>query len=136
MRALLIDPKERSVTEVQNNGALSDTTRLLECETPTNLGWLAEGDTLWIDDEGMRKNPRHFFTVRGGCQIAGKGLVIGIDAEGNDCDAAITVADLLPQLKFLRGELQGFHTTSTPDSISIKPVISCTPDAYADWKTH
>ena len=129
MRALLIDPKERSVTEVQNSGELSDTTRLLECETPTNLGWLDKGDTLWIDDDGMRKNPRHFFAVNGGCEIAGKGLVIGIDAEGNDCDATVAIADLLARLKFLWGELQGFHTTSTPNSISIKPLISCTPDA-------
>lgn len=55
----------------------------------------ANPDVLYIDDEGLFKKPLVFFCLTGFHQpLAGRGVVMGSDDEGDNTDPKITLAGL------------------------------------------
>lgn len=105
MRAILIDPFDESVTEVEYDGDYKNIYKLLshpehhvDCFT---VVYLENGDGIFVDDEGLFKDPKHFFTYTGYDQpIAGKGLVLGTDEEGNSVSPKTVLGDLQPKIGF------------------------------------
>ena len=92
MRAILIDPVEQTVTEVQCSGQIHDKDglpgiyTLTHCNLITAMSLPAPGEVLYLDDEGLLKM-NHFFYLYGHTQpFGGKGLILGTDADG-DCIA-------------------------------------------------
>jgi hypothetical protein len=96
IRAYLINPYKRQITEVPYDGDLVTAYKLLDCDIveaavvdPTQEG---EPDIVYVDEEGLLKGPQFFFKLAGNEQpLAGKGLVVGSDSEGNDCDARLPI---------------------------------------------
>lgn len=64
--------------------------------------WI-QGNTLYVDEEGMLKNPESFFYIEGAYQpFAGNGVIAGFDAkEGRDTDLSITVEAVRNRVRFL-----------------------------------
>lgn len=84
MKAFLIDPDERSVTEVDYSGDYRQIYTLIGAECFTAAEFNEFGDVVYVDDEGLMKGPTSFFIIEGYPQpLAGKGLVIGTDEEGD-----------------------------------------------------
>lgn len=108
MKAILIDPREMDVTEIDvpleggNYGAIAEA---LQCELFTVAQYLnSEGDALFCDDEGMLHHPEHFFMFNG-TPLAGRGLVLGSDEEGETTPpAAATVESVLKCVQWLTTE--------------------------------
>ena len=109
MRAILIDPVERTVSEVEYSGSSKDIYRLVDCETFTVVG-IEHDDAIFVDDEGLLKDdPRYYFIYRGHDQpIAGKGLVLGTDSEGESVEPVSTVDDIKVAVRFVELKLEGF----------------------------
>lgn len=91
MRAILIDPRTREVTEHDDfPGGLDAIYHALGCDT-IDAARLGGGVVGYIDDEGLLK-PNHFFALpnddgRGGIgftPFAGPMLLVGTDDEGGD----------------------------------------------------
>jgi hypothetical protein len=88
MKAILIDPFNKTVTEVEHNGnykhiyeLLSHETHPVDCFTAVGID---NGDTIFVDDEGLFKEPTEFFVYLGYDQpLAGKGLVLGCNDDGD-----------------------------------------------------
>ena len=89
MRAILIDPIEKSFTEVDYNGDWKTIYKHLDCDL--------------FDDEGLMKSDQQFFHIRGMSQpFAGRGLVFGpTDDEGGTTPATISIEELELQVKFM-----------------------------------
>lgn len=94
IKGLLIDPENRTVTEVdiqagEDGSHLESMCKNLNCmwvDTSRNrLDWLPGGcpDDVWFDDEGMFCEPKHFFQIPGWQAIAGRGLILGHDSKGH-----------------------------------------------------
>jgi len=99
VRAFLIDPEEEVVIEIdvepglrniydQVGGGPIDIVRLNDT-----------GDVIYIDDNGLYRQ-NHFFALRDFLHpIAGPGLVLGTDSEGDTTDTTFTdstvIADLI-----------------------------------------
>lgn len=84
MRAVLINPFDKSVTEVDYSGDYRDIYKLIDCQVFTVAN---DGDNdIFVDDEGLLKEDltkQRFFWVAGMEQpLAGKGLVLSCDADG------------------------------------------------------
>lgn len=96
MRAYLIDPAARSVTPVTRNGDWRQINELIGCDTFTSV-CLENGDVVYVDDEGLLKEPTDFFLIEG-CTppLAGKGLLVGTD----DADPTATEEWLRDNLDF------------------------------------
>jgi hypothetical protein len=78
MRAYLIDPMTKTVGEVQTSGDWRDVKRLIGDKPLTTVTLNGEGDTLYLDDEGLFRPNQSFFALRNyESVLAGLGLVLG-----------------------------------------------------------
>lgn len=115
MRAILIDPIAHTITEVEHNGdfrhiytLLSDPPNGLEVDD-FNIVDIGNDNTLYVDGEGLLKNPRYFFTFQGYHQpLAGRGLVLACDEEGETIPTTLTIAEIKAKVTFGELSVQGF----------------------------
>ena len=101
MRAILIDPTERSFTKVDYNGDWKTIAPILGCEL-FDVVYTDFGD-VYVDDEGLLKPDQKFFHLRGMPQpLAGRGLVFGpVDEDGDTTPATISIEELELKVKFM-----------------------------------
>jgi hypothetical protein len=127
MRAILIDPKERTVTEVELQHAddeeleLDELYKVLHCQriaSGAHLGGTIEKgfDHLLISDDPIDERDQLLLTLDGrecfwfqvdidreppmSYQLAGRGLAVGVDRQGGRCDVRISVHDLARRVTF------------------------------------
>lgn len=98
MKAFLIDPFERTITEVEYNGDYKHIYALIGCETFETIQIGDDGDAIYVDEEGLLGDlsKQAFFGVPSlySQALAGKGLVLGSDALGGDTAPKITLEAL------------------------------------------
>ena len=98
-KAYLINAEARTITEV-TVGPYTDIYPLLGCDTFTCVG-LEDEDTLYVDDEGLLKPQMHFIMYEGYPEpLAGNGLVMGTDSEGESIDPKMSLEDLKSRVTF------------------------------------
>ena len=131
MRALLINPKQRTIAEIDYDGTHEAMCKLIGCDifkvASTLNGWLLEGfDTVWVsgDEPDDDKYPSQWFQIgvgtdRASNPIAGKGLVVGTDETGENCPAIISRDELTRRVTFTKRKL-GFESTLVPDSVELR----------------
>lgn len=102
MRAYLINPFTRSITEVEYDGNYKSIYGLINAHC-FDVARLDHGDGIYIDDEGLISGqPQQFFLVKGyPTPLAGKGLVLGSDDEGETTPPRITLDQLTSLITFL-----------------------------------
>lgn len=96
MRAILIDPFTQTIEEVDYSGDYKDIYGLIECDLFTTV-YLpnTSDDTLFVDDEGLYVENQRFFKIDGFEQpLAGRGLLLGTDEEGESIDCMSTVEEV------------------------------------------
>lgn len=104
MRAIYVDAEKREVREVElehghrrdvaGRGAhLRDLQRLVGGFITIALV-LGNGDTLYVDDEGLLKSPENFFYIAAtGQPFAGNGVLVGPATRGGYDSAALSTLD-------------------------------------------
>lgn len=105
MRAILINPFKREVTEVNTDTSLDDIYNLIRCDTITVVPW-DEDHALFLDDEGLlkAKEDQAYWRMLGVDQpFAGRGLIIG-DEYGENRDATLSALSVLTGIEFLDPE--------------------------------
>jgi hypothetical protein len=112
MKAFLIDPIAKTITEVEHDlgsdhfDALKDIYRHIGCDL-VDVVRLQDGDGIYVDDEGLLKSPSpdSFWAMPElyGEEAAwtGKGLVLGSDAKGDSTEPKITLDELKRIVVFL-----------------------------------
>lgn len=112
MKAILIDPFTRSVSEVETPGALADMYALIDAEmielvsVESQLGSFSRayplGFVLVVDEEGALKpaSEQEYFAFNGQ-QLSGKALIVGLDDMGEFTDCPYGVGAFLPYVRFL-----------------------------------
>lgn len=100
MKAIHIDPTTKTVREIEipdpaTGEHLSAIYAVLGCRA-FDLVRLEGGDAVFVDDEGLLKDdPGPFFGLWGYPNpLAGHGLVLGADDDGNSCAPTVTVAEI------------------------------------------
>lgn len=113
MKAFLINPLEKTITEVDHNRvsdtekSLKDIYRLLDCDLIDVVRLNTVGDGIYVDDEGLLKSPSRdsFWAMPElyGEETAwtGKGLVLGSDEKGDSTAPKITLDELKRIVVFL-----------------------------------
>lgn len=93
MQAYLIDPFKQTVTEVQYSGDYTEIYKLIDCDLFTTAQFNEFGDTVFVDDEGLISGKyQEFFLINGYPQpLAGKGLILGCDNQGESVEPSITL---------------------------------------------
>lgn len=105
MRAILIDPFTRSISEVDTDASLDDIYSLLDIDTLTVVKYDPD-NALFLDDEGLLKDKetQEYFWLNGCVQpFAGRGLLIG-DNYGDNRATDLDVAEVRENVRFLDKE--------------------------------
>lgn len=105
MRAIRINPYDRTVSEVETSGRaegqgdalpglyalLSDPAHMVELFTVLSLD-AGEGETLYLDDEGLLSPGRAVWRLKDyPSPLCGVGLILGTDDEGDSIGTALTL---------------------------------------------
>lgn len=112
IKAILIDPFTRYVEEVQfERGDWRSINKWIENgDSPfTSVRVNSDGDTMYLDDEGLFKDNQSFFWWHGANQpFAGKAIIIGCDRLGRDRACKITRDEVIESIVGWSGEQQSY----------------------------
>ena len=117
VRGILIDPEAKTITEVEHDPRKFTqiyellTTSLHKVET-FDIVQLTPANALYVDDDGLSKTPQVFFRVEGYPQpLAGRGLILGVDPEGNTVGATLPLDVVKARVTFYdtQPEVLGFE---------------------------
>lgn len=99
MKAILIDPHARTITEVEHDDGLDSPNGIYahcRCDLVCTVNVAHWGrysyDTLFLDDDGLSRPNQAFFTWGDYAHpLAGYGLILGCDDEGNSIAPRMTI---------------------------------------------
>ena len=107
MKGILIDPFSMTVSEVEHDGSVEGICRLLECNIFTLAVFSDNDDGVYVDDEGLLVSDQAFFSIEGYPQpLAGKGLVLGCDADGKSTSPKHSFEEIRSMVRF-HGQIEG-----------------------------
>jgi hypothetical protein len=102
MKAYLIDPFTQQVTQVEYNGDYHQIYKLIDCDTFDVARINNQGDGIFIDDEGLFKEEQMFFKYSSYPNpLAGKGLILGTDKQGNSIEPRISLQEAIDSVDFV-----------------------------------
>ena len=117
MKAILIDVKNEEVREVEFDDTLKNIYELVDCST-FDVVRINETDGIYVDDEGLFVEDQRFFiyhgTNRDGSHgrvqaLAGNGLILGVDSEGNSISPTLTVEEVREAVDFQPRGFEAWH---------------------------
>ena len=100
MKGYLIDPEKRTVEAVEVGDTIQDIYDHIQADT-FDCVRMPNDDTIFIDDEGLFRKHDYFTLVGYQSPLAGRGLVLGTDHEGNSVDPVQTLEELARQVMFI-----------------------------------
>lgn len=124
-KGYLIDPEAKTITHVNYDLAtgIKGIYKLIGVDLFTVVS-IENDDAIYVDDEGLLKEPKYFFTYQGYPQpLAGKGLVLGTTEDGDTTSAVIKYEDLKKRVGFTELSVVDMVTTSGPGWIKTVPVF-------------
>jgi hypothetical protein len=121
MRAILIDPEKRALTEIRIGKDIGEIYAALQCEQFTTgaylNGSLLKGfDSILVSDDYLDEGDkaRFWFQVDADRNppsshpITGFGLALGADPNGESCDVRISMDDLAKRITYTQRKFRGF----------------------------
>ena len=103
MKAILIDVKNQEIKEVEHDNTLQNIYDLIDCRT-FDLIMIDTVNNIFVDDEGLLRQNQLYFEYSGSngiFQLAGNGLILGVDDEGNSISPTLTIEDVKGKVSFL-----------------------------------
>jgi len=105
MKAYLIDPVAREITAVEYSGDYLDIYALIDASTFDVVRLYRNGDGAFIDDEGLFRSNQSFWLHKNYPQpIAGAGLLLGVDEEGESIAPETDIETLRRDVVFMSAE--------------------------------
>jgi len=101
MKGILINPHEKTITEVEYSGNYKEIYSLIDCRT-FDVAMAKENNDLYLDDEGLFKdNQKYFRMVELGANYAGKGLILAHDDAGESIATTLTLQEVEDMVQWL-----------------------------------
>lgn len=111
MKALLIDPENRTITEIEYSGDFNGPKgayELLNCDLVQLIydKQFPKANNIVVDEEGLYKSPRYGWRLTGGAYdgLVGRGLTTAVNSSGNEKESTIKIEDLQRRVQWL-GEI-------------------------------
>ena len=101
MKALLIDPENQSIEQIEIAG-MDDIKTLIGFDTIESDAVGDEGDRLYFDEECFLRGSAGRFQIDSVIPVSGKGIVVGSSDDGAELrDVVTTIDDLRQRTKYL-----------------------------------
>lgn len=103
MRTIIINAADRIVIEAETDGKLASLQKIVDGPIEVVYAGLEEGEHhCYVDEEGMFKQPRHFFMFAGGHQpLAGNGVILGTTKDGNEAACRLSLDWIREHVSFM-----------------------------------
>lgn len=103
MKAILIDPDNKTVREVETTGLLNDIYRLLDCSMVECPVTYPNGDTVYCNEEAWMEfkedEPAAGWMFNGfSYSILGKALIVGNNEEGESAEVKTRLSVIVNQI--------------------------------------
>lgn len=114
MKAVLINSKDRTITDVEFDGDWRSIGKMIDCSLFTVISGLPGGDDIFVDDEGLldcNADTRFFKLPWYDAPVAGNGLVLGCNHETGDSIAVTHDAAFYQEqgIQFMGAETVWLH---------------------------
>ena len=101
MKAVLIDPFNRSISMIEMGNDWREISARIGCKYFTVAGYY-DNDAVYCDDEGLLYGPTEFVMISGfGQPLAGRVLMLGSTADGDSTDVNTNAVEMLDKVQFL-----------------------------------
>lgn len=105
MRAILINPAEKAITEVEYSGNYKQIYEHIRASVFEIVSTAAPDGAevcVFVDEEGLLNgNPHGWFTIEGNAQpLRGRGLVLGCDDQGESIASPLDVEQVAAMVRF------------------------------------
>lgn len=102
MKAYLIDPAAQTISEVEYTGHFTDIYQHIGADLFDVARLYPNGDGAFVDDNGLSRDDLSFWFHRNYPQpLAGKGLLLGVDAEGDSIEPITDIETLRGDVVFV-----------------------------------
>lgn len=95
MRALLIDPYTKTITEVEHDDTLQNIYKHIQADCIDMVRINNKGDCVLVDDEGLYRQDAYFAIENYLQPLAGRGLVLGTGSQGESTAPAEETVETL-----------------------------------------
>lgn len=106
MKAILIDPINKTVQYVENEGGLDAIRKAIDTQYVERVTLGVRHEAIWIDEEGRINGKGEKvggFNI-GPFDIAGKGLILDCNEAGDEIATGLTVEQVAPKINWLEPE--------------------------------
>ena len=98
MKGILINPFNKTITEVDYSGDFKQIYKFIDCST-FDVVMLDVQDDMFVDDEGLLKDNRYFSWS--GRNFAGKALILGHDDKGETIATTYDLQEVVDRVEWL-----------------------------------
>lgn len=126
VKGFLIDPIAMQITAIELPGQSRDNLqtmyKAIGCDLVEPVYMNRERDAVFVDEEGLLKNPTMFFYIEGfDNPLAGRGVVVGCDSEGETISPrAVTLDWLQANTAFVKMLAPGVTAVAAPQGMARK----------------
>ena len=102
MRAIIINAKDRTITETEIDGSLEALQQIVGgLIEPVSQG-LDDHHHCYVNEEGLLNSPQHFFMFAGGHQpLAGNGVILSLTDDGDEAPCALPLDWVKERVTFM-----------------------------------
>jgi hypothetical protein len=101
MRAIKIDVIAKTIEEIDIDGSLKSMYEALDVDVVASVR-IARGEILWVDDNGLHRDPplgAFMFGVYPQA-LSGHGLIVGLGGIGDNCNTKLTLEEVKANVSF------------------------------------
>jgi hypothetical protein len=101
-KAILINPENNTITEVEIGEGISEIYAQIECRAfdIVRLGKKGKQENdVYVDDEGLLGEIKFGFSIGNSQPLAGKGLILGCNNQGESVDTNLTLEEAKSNVK-------------------------------------
>jgi len=110
MRAILIDPFTREITEVEHNDDFRQIYEFIGADAFDAATLLEDRQVIYVDDEGLFRDDQKFWSIEGRV-LGGKGLVLGVNAAGESIAAVGSIEEWRKRVRWRKLKFVRMRTT-------------------------
>jgi hypothetical protein len=102
MRAIIVNPKDRKITETEIDGSLQSLQQIVGGMIEPVTQGLDGNHHCYVNEEGLFDQPQHFFMFRNGHQpLAGNGVILAETDDGDEAACTLPLEWVSERLTFM-----------------------------------
>ena len=102
MRAIIIDAKDRTITETDIDGSLKSLQQIVGGLIESVYAGLDDNHHCYVNEEGLLNNPQHFFMFHNGHQLlAGNGVILASTDDGDEAPCTLSLDWVKERVTFM-----------------------------------